>query len=85
MERKVIAGSELLRILNDELAKYPECEGCKFLYEPVKLVTPDKDGCNWDATMMNVRIGQSRNCCSFSKKVIAEARSRYNLEGVRGS
>lgn len=83
MERKVITGNELLRILNEELAKYPECKGCKFLHEPVKLATPDKDECNWDATMMNVgcQSGQSRSCGSFSKKVVAEARSKYNIAG----
>lgn len=81
MEREEVSRDELLKILNEELSKYEECEDCKFS-RVVQLARPDSEGCNWSNRLYLRCSGRpSKLCEPFAQNVINEARKKYNLKG----
>ncbi len=46
MARELVSKRELIRILNNELSKYEECEDCHF-DGVMKYEEEEGDGCNW--------------------------------------
>lgn len=80
MERKIISEEELLSILNNELSKYEECRNCRFDNPPLKLMEPDKDGCNWSTIYMRCSGVSSDICWQFADRIVFEARKKYNIK-----
>jgi hypothetical protein len=80
--RQLVSANELLAILNEEMSKYEECEGCDFDRPPMKLATQDEDGCNWSTTGLHIRCGGAPSEISLpcAKKIVADARRKYNLK-----
>ena len=82
MERILVSVAELLAILNDELSSYEELKHCRFETPPMKLLTPDKDGCNW-STIHIKYIGISAEAGRpIVERIVAHARKRYNIKKI---
>ena len=75
MAREIVNAGELIRILNKELAKYPQDAACEFTMIDFKLLKPDHTGCNWhsaevvsfDGVLPRV-IEQSRQVSSLQRR-----------------
>ncbi len=80
MERTLVSGDELVKILNEELAKYEECKDCSFHAPPFKLVEPHKDGCNWSTINLRCSGVPHEICSPFANRVVTEAQQKYNLK-----
>lgn len=80
MERQLVSEIELIKILNAELAKYEECKNCHFDAPPVRLVEPDKDGCNWSTIYLRCSGVPAEICAPFSERIVLDAKKKYNLK-----
>jgi hypothetical protein len=81
MGREEVSRDKILKILNEELSKYKECEDCKFS-RVVQFARPDSEGCNWSNRLYLRCSGRpAKSCEPFAKNVINEARKKYNLKG----
>ena len=82
MARVLVSAGELVRLLNEELAKSPDQAACEFTMIDFKLPVPDETGCNWhsaDVLICNDRVPPSI-IRQLTARIIAEARKKYNLE-----
>lgn len=80
--RETVQIDELLRILNEELAAYPECNDCRF----VDIVAQSKAAegeCNWSTATLTC-VGVDKDTCQLcseqAEQVVAGAKARYNVE-----
>jgi len=82
MARATVSAGELIRLLNEELAKHPEDGACEFTMIDFKLPVPDQSGCNWhsaEVLICNDRVPPSL-ISQLTARIIAEAKKKYNLE-----
>jgi hypothetical protein len=79
--RTRVSETELLRVLNAELAKYEDCDDCGFHGPVRRLREPDGVGANW-SDVVKVRCGGRSidGCTGIVGRVITEVRKSYNLE-----
>jgi len=81
MSRALVSAGELIRILNEELAQYPESTACEFTMIDFKLPEPDQSGCNWNSAEVFMRNGKPVNIIrQLPTSIIAGIRKKYNLE-----
>ncbi|HME45080.1 MAG TPA: hypothetical protein VKF36_18450 [Syntrophorhabdales bacterium] len=82
MAREIVNAGELVRLLNEELAKHPEDAACEFTMIDFKLPKPDDSGCNWHSA--EVLICDDRVPPSIIKNltamIISEAKKKYNVD-----
>lgn len=83
--RKYITASELLRILNEQLAKHDECGDCRFR-EPIwRLQEPDATGLNWnDELILNCSGRPIEPCAPIARRILTDAAARYSLRADEG-
>jgi len=82
MARATVSAGELIRLLNEELARHPEDGACEFTMVDFKLPVPDETGCNWhsaDVLICNDRVPPSI-IRHLTESIVAEAKKKYNLE-----
>jgi hypothetical protein len=82
MAREIISAGELVRILNEELAKHAEDSACEFTMIDYKLPKPDDSGCNWhsaDVIICNDRVPPSV-IEQLTARIISEVKKKYNVE-----
>ena len=82
MAREIVSAGELIRILNKELAKYPEDAACEFTMIDFKLSKPDDTGCNWhsaEVLICNDRV-PPRVIEQITSTIISVAKENYNVE-----
>ncbi len=76
--REEVSRERLLEILNQELAKYPECHEIGVGY--IDALQPDEDGCNWEVSTLRLRAsGLSEASLAVVNQVILEMKHRFNL------
>jgi len=82
MVRAMVSAGELIRILNEKLAKYPENAACEFTMIDFKLSKPDENGCNWNSAEVLIRNDKKPASIirHLTAGIIAEAKTKYNLE-----
>ena len=81
MAREIVSAGELIKILNKELAKYPEDAACEFTMIDFKLSNPDDTGCNWhsaEVVICDDRVPQ-RIIEQVTARIISAARKKYNV------
>jgi hypothetical protein len=82
MARETMSAGELVRILNEELAKHPEDAVCEFTMIDFRLPKPDESGCNWHSAeilICNDRVPPAV-IERLAARIIAEAKKKYNLK-----
>jgi len=79
MSRKEISMKELVKIINEELAKTEECCDCRI--SGVKKLAELDNGSNWSGET-NFNSGESDYilCTEVVKEVIDNTRQKYNLK-----
>lgn len=81
--RKEVSPAELLDIMNQELARFPQCEGVRFTRLPTRLKEPDETGCNWDQEN-SLRYQEAtvniEECKKFLPGVLSRVADQYNLK-----
>ncbi len=86
LSHHLVSEDELLAILNKELSRYDQCEGCNFNFPPVKLIHPDEAGCNWttvglyEACGGGLFGGLSEICRPFAFSIVFDAKEKYNIK-----
>jgi hypothetical protein len=81
MARELVSAGELIKILNEELAKYPEDAACEFTMIDFKLSKPDKTGCNWHSAEVVCLNGVlPRVIEQVTARIISAAKEKYNVE-----
>jgi hypothetical protein len=80
MRRELVSKDDLISILNKKLAKYEECENCRFV-GLLDLAEEDEDGCNWSRTSVTVRCsGVPADICEpFAARIVSEVGKKYNI------
>jgi len=82
MARAIVTAGELIRLLNEELARHPEDGACEFTMIDFKLPVPDETGCNWHSAEVLIcddRVPPSM-ISQLTARIIAEAKKKYNVE-----
>jgi hypothetical protein len=79
MERKLVTEKELVRLLNEELAKEDNSEGYSFMEGVIRLVDTDENGCNWSEVSLRGSGVPVKPMLPTADRIIAEAKSKYNL------
>lgn len=74
--RKLIAGDELISIINSELRKYEECQDC-YVKGILRLAELD-EGCNWSSSFVLSGHG-TEICAKIAGKIINDLRGKYNV------
>ena len=82
MERILVSVAELLSILNNELSSYEELKYCHFETPPMKLLTPDEDGCNWSTIQVKYIGISDEEGRPVVERIVAHARKRYNIRKI---
>jgi hypothetical protein len=82
MERILVSVEELLSILNSELSSHEEFKNCRFETPPMKLLTPDEDGCNWSTIQIRYIGVSSEVGRPVVERIVAQARKRYNIKKI---
>ena len=78
-DRKLITKEDLRGILNKELEKYPESEGCFFDF-PMGPKEMDKIGCNWTPNFIeDCHIATEPDCIKKCIEIGNKMRAIYNL------
>ncbi len=75
-ERRLVPGSELLRLVNNRMSQLSNSGACR-LGGVLRLSWPDDDGCNWRAG------GVQGVYAEEILQAIRETQERYNLEDRR--
>ena len=81
MKRDLVSKDELISILNKELAKYEDCENCRF-HGVIELAEEDEDGCNWSRSDVIVRCSgvPAEICMPFAARTVSEVGGKYNIK-----
>jgi hypothetical protein len=81
MARELVSKRELIRILNNELSKYEECEDCHF-DGVMKYEEEEGDGCNWLGANVKFRCSgePDERCRPFISRVLSAAGKQYNIK-----
>ena len=79
MEREVISETELVRIINDNLAATEAASECKFsgVYT---LREPNENGCNWSVGVFRRGNTPVEICGPVVARVTRELQGKYNIE-----
>jgi hypothetical protein len=79
--KEVVSAGELIKILNRELAKFPEDAACEFTMIDFKLSKPDDTGCNWHSAEVVCLNGVlPRVIEQVTARIIFTAKEKYNIE-----
>lgn len=79
MNRKIVSEKELRAWMDAEIQKHDECADCRF-GGIMPLQGTDDSGCNWSEPGLNCSGQPANICLPIARKVVAEARLRFNLE-----
>ena len=81
MPRESVTPSQLMDILNRELAKHDAWADCVFTGSIQRLPTRDEAGCNWSSRNLFVRCDQrsAHGCADIATRILETARERYRL------
>ncbi len=74
MNRQIVSEKELINILNAELSKFDECEGCRYSNCIVRLRGADPEGCNWSSVTLRCSGISSDPCKPISAKIVYDAK-----------
>ena len=80
MLRDLVTEEELISILNERIYDHKEYQTFKAMSLSPLPANPDKDGCNWDGVNFHRAEDSDPNCKELFNKVVAEAKSKYNIE-----
>jgi hypothetical protein len=81
MTREIVSAGELIKILNRELAPYPEGAACEFTMIDFKLSKPDDTGCNWHSAEVVCLDGAPPSLIEqVTARIISAAKEEYNVE-----
>lgn len=79
--RKRVSKTELLRILNEELGKAEECDGCRFDGPIFELRNVEEGSVNWSDVLTVRCSGRGAGPCQdIARRVITAVGQRYNLD-----
>ena len=78
MPRQSVTESELVEIINSELSKHEECDGCR-VNELMKS-EEDEIGCNWSDPYINCSGTPAEACFPVANHIIVKIRQKYNLK-----
>ena len=79
MNKQIVSVDELIAILNEELSKFDECEGCRYTNSVTRLRETDPNGCNWSSVTLQCSGVSSKPCKPISLEIIYKAKQKYNL------
>lgn len=78
MNLQKVSESELLEILNIELHRDGDHEGCWFTsVQPLSEI--DENGCNWSSANLRCSGVSAATCKLDADQVVQEARAKYRL------
>ena len=78
MDRKEINEQDLIEIINRQMQKHEECEGCN-VSGLAPLAEPDSKGCNWSEPWVNCGDTPAEVCQPVATRVIHNLQAKYNL------
>lgn len=78
-DRAIVTVEQLVAVLNEELAKLPECAEVRVDQSLLRLQFPDQTGCNWSQDPVTLTGGSPEACSKSAGRVISQAAARYNL------
>ena len=83
IEKQLVSGEQLVRIINDRLHEYDDCRECYIKGEVASLRHPDSDGCNWSRDLELRCSSRSGGICrEIAINIINEVARKYNLKEV---
>lgn len=78
--RKLVSPERLLRLLNQRMEAYGNCQNCSFVGPIRRLEDPADDGRNWSRYIALVCANGVRAGCSrIAERIIEDATQEYNL------
>lgn len=79
-QRKLVSAERLLNLLNQRLAGYGHCHGCRLEGPVRRLPEPEEDGRNWSRYIPLVcGSGSAGGCVRLAERIIDDATREYNL------
>ena len=78
MARQIVSEEELRNWMDAEIKKHDVCADCHF-GGIMELQGTDATGCNWSEPMLSCSGQPTAICVPVARRVIAEARKRFNL------
>ena len=82
MSRTVLSKEKLLHWMNLQLAKYEECDNCKF-NSVVELKEVDENGCNWSSSNLNCSGVPAQVCHPIAQQIITQAKIKLNVNSSK--
>ena len=79
MVRKLVAESELVAHLNEEIHKHDVCADCRFEHV-MQLSELDPQGCNWADPNLRCSGQPASICLPVARQVVDAARAQFNIK-----
>ena len=78
MPRQSVTEAELVELINTELSKHEDCNGCTI--SAIVESEEDETGCNWSEPIINCSGVPAEVCRDTANIVISKIREDFNIE-----